>query len=178
MKKYETSNIRLKLSVKKKETSFFVKTYKYVSARCFKNNFPNLKEYTNLFRGYTQCFGRHNIAKHCKYLLVYSSTEYCQLERSRSWNQDGYFHMRRACSLCLLVRRNEVWYISSMETSHSASQETSQQTYNFLVEEKNNCWNRMLVPHVFLKLQWNSLGRVYIVVHESQRDACLGKLVF
>jgi len=34
------------------------------------------------------------------------------------------------------------------------------------------------VGHVFLTLQWNSLGRASFEVHESQRDLRLGKLVF
>jgi hypothetical protein len=34
------------------------------------------------------------------------------------------------------------------------------------------------VIQVFLKLQWNSLGRAPFKVHESQRDLRLGKLVF
>ena len=34
------------------------------------------------------------------------------------------------------------------------------------------------VGHVFLTLQWNSLGRASFQVHESQRDLRLGKLVF
>jgi hypothetical protein len=34
------------------------------------------------------------------------------------------------------------------------------------------------VAHVFLTLQWNSLGRVSFEVHESQLDVRIGKLVF
>ena len=48
----------------------------------------------------------------------YCSTQYRHRERSRIWNQDGYFHRCKACSLCVLVRRNEVCYRSANEISH------------------------------------------------------------
>jgi hypothetical protein len=54
--------------------------------------------------------------------MWYCSTQYRHRERSHSWNQDGYVHRCGTCSLCVLVRRNEVWYTSSKEISHSVAQ--------------------------------------------------------
>jgi hypothetical protein len=140
---------------------------------------------TNLYRGHTQCLNFHNVAKHCTF-----DARGTVVPNTATASAVPQFEIKLAtttgaeCAPCVfyfeesLLHKFEGSFALSNARNLPVGLQFIRGTRILLRLDVLCSMPSHPAVHVFLTLEWNSLGRASFEVHDSQRDVRLGKLIF